>query len=330
MAQAQPLLEVEHLRKTFEVRAGLKARPVHAVADVSFAVARGRVTAIVGESGSGKSTVARLIARLIAPTGGTIRFAGREYGTKLSRSELRDLRRDVQMIFQDPFGTLNPSYSIGYHLTRPLMNYRLCRTAGEARERAQAALESVGLTPGGDYIDKYPHELSGGQRQRVVIARALIVGPKLILADEPTSMLDVSIRMGILNLLRGLQRERELALLFITHDLASARYLGDDLLVMYAGELVEGGPSDAVVTAPQHPYTRLLLSAVPDVERGTLLDGETAAGEPPNLAELPEGCRFHPRCPLAMAVCRRERPRRVAAGGGHWAACHAAEGGVHR
>ncbi|WP_217994658.1 ABC transporter ATP-binding protein [Alicyclobacillus kakegawensis] len=326
MAETPALLEVEHLQKTFEVRAGLRTRKLHAVTDVSFTVSDGRATVIVGESGCGKSTVVRLIARLLTPTGGTIRFGGSSYGGRLRRRELLRLRSEVQMIFQDPFGSLNSSHSIGYHLSRPLFNYRKCRTASEARERALQTLESVGLTPAGDYIDKYPHELSGGQRQRVVIARALIVEPKLILADEPTSMLDVSIRMDILNLMRKLQRERGLAFLFITHDLASARYIGDDLLVMYAGELVEGGPVDDVVSAPAHPYTQLLLSAVPDVERNTMLEGETAPGEPPNLSQLPPGCRFHPRCPLAMDVCRKEAPKRVQVGENHWAACHAVQG----
>jgi peptide/nickel transport system ATP-binding protein len=325
VAETPALLEVEHLQKTFEVRAGIRTLKLHAVTDVSFTVSDGRVTVIVGESGCGKSTIVRLIARLLTPTSGTIRFGGKSYGGRLRRRELLRLRSEVQMIFQDPFGSLNPSYTIGYHLSRPLFNYRKCRTAGEARERALQTLESVGLTPAVDYIDKYPHELSGGQRQRVVIARALIVEPKLILADEPTSMLDVSIRMDILNLMRKLQRERNLAFLFITHDLASARYIGDDLLVMYAGELVEGGPVDDVVSTPAHPYTRLLLSAVPDVERNLMLEGETAPGEPPDLSQLPTGCRFHPRCPLATDVCRREAPKRVQVGANHWAACHAVQ-----
>lgn len=320
-----PLLKVESLQKVFESRTGLHTKRVHAVSNVSFSLAKGQVTAIVGESGSGKSTVARLISRLITPTRGTVHFNGKVYGAKLRKRELLDLRSQVQMVFQDPFGSLNPSKTVGYHLVRPLINYRKCKNKSDAVARALETLELVGLTPAVDYIDKFPHELSGGQLQRVVIARALIVEPKLILADEPTSMLDVSIRMGILNLMRSLQRDRGLALLFITHDLASARYLSDHLFVMYAGEMVEGGPADEVVSNPQHPYTRLLLSAVPDVANHSLLDGEMARGEPPDLSAPPSGCRFSPRCPIAMDICRHKVPNRVAIDSDHWAACHAVE-----
>ncbi len=322
MSEEPILLEVEGLGKVFAAGNALNRRPVHAVADVSFRIARGRVTVIVGESGSGKSTVARLIARLIEPTAGVVRFQGEAYVAKVRRRELSRLRRRVQMIFQDPFGSLNPHHSVGYHLVRPLKNYGKARAGAGVRGRVLQALEAVGLTPGEDYIDKYPHELSGGQRQRVVIARALIVEPLLLLADEPTSMLDVSIRMGILNLMRQLRRDRGLSFLFITHDLASARYVGDDLLVMYAGQLVEGGPADDVVERPAHPYTRLLLSAVPDVVHNPFASDRAPTGEPPNLAQLPTGCHFHPRCPQVMEVCKRVAPRRVELGGGHFAACH--------
>ncbi len=325
MSETLPLLEVEGLSKVFESRDGFHTKKIHAVSDVSFSMRRGQVTAIVGESGSGKSTVARLISRLIAPTAGTMRFNGKAYERRLSKRQLLDLRSDIQMVFQDPFGSLNPSKTVGYHLIRPLFNYKKCRNNREALDRALEMLESVGLTPATDYLDKYPHELSGGQLQRVVIARALVVEPKIILADEPTSMLDVSIRMGVLNLMRNLQRDRGLALLFITHDLASARYLSDFLFVMYAGEMVEGGTADDVVTNPLHPYTRLLLSAVPDVARNSLLGGELAKGEPPDLSGSAPGCRFAPRCPIAMEVCSHKAPTPVKKESNHWAACHAVE-----
>jgi peptide/nickel transport system ATP-binding protein len=318
----ETLLEVLHLSKTFTAGNAVRRQYVQAVNDVSFSIGQGKVTVIVGESGSGKSTVARLIARLIDPTSGTIRFGSDTFGVKMGRRQKLRLRSRVQMIFQDPFGSLNPFYTIGAHLVRPLKNFGQYRGMASAHDRMRQVLDSVGLTPADTYIHKYPHELSGGQRQRVVIARALMIQPALILADEPTSMLDVSIRIGILNLMKKLQQEHQLSYLFITHDLASARYLGDDLLVMYAGSLVEGGTADDVVTEPAHPYTRLLLSAVPDPANPHAAEGSTYGGEPPNLSQLPQGCTFHPRCPFAMDVCRTNVPGRTELGGGHWVTCH--------
>jgi peptide/nickel transport system ATP-binding protein len=240
----------------------------------------------------------------------------------------RAYSRRVQMIFQDPFASLNPVHTVRYHLTRAL---RIHDRAGNGRDELQAALVTllgrVQLTPGERYLDKYPHELSGGQRQRVAIARALAADPEALLADEPVSMLDVSIRLGVLNLLRDLKERLNLAILYITHDIASARYFADDTLVMYAGRMVEGGDSETVTQRPAHPYTRLLVESAPDPDRITgaarLADQDTAGGEPPSLIAPPSGCRFHPRCPYVMDRCRTDLPPRldVGDGSGHWAAC---------
>jgi peptide/nickel transport system ATP-binding protein len=320
---AAPAMEAVHLRKYFPVRRVRLGGPrlaVHAVEDSSLALYPGRALALVGESGSsGKTTVARLLARLYEPTAGEIRFQGRPVRGG-GRSALLGYRRHVQLIFQDPFSSLNPVHDVRYHLSRPL------RIHGHARSRAQqtaqvlALLDKVNLSPAEQFIRKYPHQLSGGQRQRVAIARALAVRPEVLLADEPVSMLDVSIRLDVLNLLLRLKDEERLAVLFITHDIASARYFAEDTLVMYAGQSVEGGPSDAVIRGPKHPYTQLLISAAPDPDRprDTPLQ---ARGEIPSLITPPTGCRFHPRCPHAMAVCRERFPGRTELGGGHWTNC---------
>src|SRR4051812_21107682 len=248
-------LEVDGLTKHF-------AR-VHAVDDVSFALRPGTITALVGESGSGKSTVARLLARLQVPTAGSVLFEGGDVSRVRRRRDVLRYRSQVQLIFQDPFDSLNPVKTVRHHVERALRIHKLVRR-DELEDRVHELLRSVGLVPPREIAAKYPHELSGGQRQRVALARVLAVEPKVILADEPTSMLDVSIRIGILNLLLRLKGERGIAFLFVTHDLASARYVADDLLVMYAGQIVERGPVEEVLASPLHPYTRLLLAAVPD------------------------------------------------------------------
>ncbi|HKS69399.1 MAG TPA: ATP-binding cassette domain-containing protein, partial [Ktedonobacterales bacterium] len=267
-AAAMPALEAVHLRKVFPLRGGLlgSARGVHAVEDFSLALYPGRATALVGESGSGKTTVARMLAHLYAPTSGTIRFAGKPVNLRRT-SAVREYRRQVQMVFQDPFSSLNPVHTVRYHLERPLRLFGHASRSADVTERALDLLRRVNLEPAEQFLVKYPHELSGGQRQRVAIARALAVRPSVLLADEPVSMLDVSIRLDILNLLLRLKEEERLALLYITHDIASARYFADETYVMYAGQLVEGGPSEAVTQEPKHPYTRLLLSAAPDPDR---------------------------------------------------------------
>ncbi|MFG2821800.1 ABC transporter ATP-binding protein [Kitasatospora sp. NPDC048365] len=327
------VLEADGLTKHFPVpkrgRALLSRTPsvVHAVDDVTLTLRRGRVTALVGESGSGKSTVARLLAQLYPRTGGDIRLHGSSTAVRGGRA-FRRYARKVQMIFQDPFGSLNPVHTVRYHLSRAL---KVHGRAGSGRDGLEAALQEllgrVHLTPADNYLDKYPHELSGGQRQRVAIARALAADPDALLADEPVSMLDVSIRLGILNLLRDLKERLDLAILYITHDIASARYFADETMVMYAGRMVEGGDSETVTQAPAHPYTRLLISSAPDPDRLTGAaagDGEEEdGGEPPSLIVPPTGCRFNPRCPMAMDRCRVELPPRIEIGDapGHWAAC---------
>jgi peptide/nickel transport system ATP-binding protein len=300
-----PLLSVRGLGKTFSVRQGLRAREVRALTDVSFDVHRGEVVALVGESGSGKSTTARLILRLAPASQGEILFE--EQDLLRRRGATRRLSAHIQMIFQDPFGSLNPMHTVAYHLERPLVRHGKAARRADLERRVGELLETVGLVPSADVARRYPHELSGGQRQRVAIARALAVDPKLILADEPTSMLDVSIRIGILNLLCKLKEERGISLLFITHDLASARYVADRTMVMYAGLIVESGPSHVVMDEPLHPYTRLLLSAVP-APTGTVkapLAEKSGAVQQMNGSS---GCPFANRCPEVFDRCRSEMP----------------------
>ncbi len=215
--------------------------------------------------------------------------------------------RKVQIVLQDPFSSLNPLHTVGYHLERPLRIHELARTSGEVEEGIAKLLADVHLSPPDQFVDKYPHELSGGQRQRIALARALATRPSVILADEPVSMLDVSTRLGVLNLMRGLATERRLALLYITHDIASARYFADTTLVMYAGRLIEGGPSEIVALQPAHPYTQLLRDSAPNPEKESIVT-RVAIGDPPSLIDPPAGCRFHPRCPQVMDVCRTEVP----------------------
>jgi peptide/nickel transport system ATP-binding protein len=269
---AQPVLEVRELSKGFPVGGGiLRRQELRAVEDVSFELVPGRVTALVGESGSGKSTVARLLARLYVPSAGRIVFRGEDVTRVRSRRALLRYRSQVQMIFQDPFGSLNPVKRVEHHLARPLRIHGVV-PRHEVAAHVRELLTSVGLVPADTIARKYPHQLSGGQQQRVAIARALAVEPRVLLADEPISMLDVSIRIGILNLIVELKRSREIAFLYITHDLASARYVADEVLVMYRGQIVERGPTDEVLQRPLHAYTRLLLSAVPDPQAGLRRD----------------------------------------------------------
>ena len=266
-------LEVQGLGKSFPLGGTLSLRRtvLHAVSDVSFTLSPGKVTALVGESGSGKSTVARMLSRLYPPSSGRILFDGEDVSRARRRRAVLAYRSQVQMIFQDPFASLNPVKRIDHHLARPLQIHGIC-PRGEVEQRVHELLARVGLVPPEEIAEKYPHQLSGGQRQRVAIARALAVEPSVILCDEPISMLDVSIRIGILNLILQLKREMGIAFLYITHDIASARYVADEVLVMFAGRIVEQGPTDAVLLDPRHAYTRLLLSAVPNPERGLRLD----------------------------------------------------------
>jgi peptide/nickel transport system ATP-binding protein len=345
---SEVVLEADGLTKHFPVRRGLRDLfsrrhdAVHAVDDVNLTLRRGRVTALVGESGSGKSTVARLLAQLYPRTSGDLRLHGTSTRVRGGR-RFRRYAAQVQMIFQDPFASLNPVHTVRYHLTRSL---RIHHNAGKTPEDLERALGDlltrVAMTPPERYLDKFPHELSGGQRQRIAIARALGANPEALLADEPVSMLDVSIRLGVLNLLRDLKERLNLAILYITHDIASARYFADETMVMYAGRMVEGGDSETVTQSPAHPYTRLLIDSAPDPDRlHGELEPDTADkgnGEPPSLIHPPAGCRFHPRCPFAMPRCTTDLPVRIAIPPGtgssapaegpgaagrpsHWAAC---------
>jgi peptide/nickel transport system ATP-binding protein len=325
-----PLLEARGLTKHFTVHHGPRrgrgrlarrnAPPpvVHAVENVSLALPQSGITAVVGESGSGKSTLARLLARLITPTSGDLLLDGHQ--VPASGRGRREYARDVQLVLQDPFSSLNPVHDVRYHLARPLQIHGLGEPGGNLDGAITALLERVALTPATQFLGKYPHELSGGQRQRVAIARALAVRPRVLLADEPVSMLDVSIRLGVLNLLGDLRERDKVGILYITHDIASARYLADVIMVMYAGEVVESGPASVVTDEPAHPYTQLLLSAAPDPDRAEppSLQGR---GSPPSLVAPPSGCRFHPRCPYAMAVCAARTPPPAQVAAGHSSAC---------
>jgi peptide/nickel transport system ATP-binding protein len=324
------LLEARGLTKHFPVHSSARgsmrrvarfrgAGPVvHAVDDVSLALRAGQVTAVVGESGSGKSTLARLLARLITPTAGELLLGG----TAVSHTQRRrlDYTKTVQMVLQDPFASLNPVHDVHYHLSRPFQVHGLARSGADLDAKVAAVLERVSLTPADLFMRKYPHELSGGQRQRVAIARALAVEPRVLVADEPVSMLDVSIRLGVLNLLADLRDREHLAILYITHDIASARYLADTVVVMYAGQVVESGPAVQVTDSPAHPYTQLLLSAAPDPERVTPVTLR-GAGAPPSAVAPPSGCRFRLRCPHAMPICAERVPPAFPAGDGHVSAC---------
>jgi peptide/nickel transport system ATP-binding protein len=316
-------LEVRGLTKHFAAGDGLLGRRsrVHAADDVSFALRPGTITALVGESGSGKSTVAKLLVRLYDPTGGSVLFEGNDVTGSRRRRDILRYRSQVQMIFQDPFGSLNPVKTIRHHLARPLrIHDRVPRERID--ERVHELLATVGLVPPERYTEKYPHELSGGQRQRVAIARALAAEPTVLVADEPTSMLDVSIRIGILNLMLELKEEHRLAFLYVTHDLASARYVADTVLVMYAGQIVEQGPAERVLQSPLHPYTRLLLASVPDPAAGVRERIELRKGLASAAVDPPAGCRFVERCPLRIGVCTEITPELVAARPAQSARCH--------
>jgi len=324
------ILEGRDLTKHFWLKQGrgpfARRTPVRAVDGVSVRLEAGTVTALVGESGAGKTTVARLLAKIIKPDAGEVLLEGRPAPAGRPAS----YAAKVQMVLQDPFASLNPVHRVRYQLERPLKIHHL---AGDDPGVAVAdLLRRVALKPPESFMSKFPHELSGGQRQRVAIARALAVRPKVLIADEPVSMLDVSIRLGVLNLLGALRDDAHLAILYVTHDIASARYLADTIAVMYAGQLVEAGPSASITDSPAHPYTQLLVSAAPDPDRSTPphLAGR---GAPPSMQDLPSGCRFHPRCPFAMDVCRRQAPPNVTVAPGHIAACwlhvEPAERGAH-
>ncbi len=323
---SRPVLEAVDLTKHFVVRSGVRRsrtggkRVVHAAENVSVSLVPGKIIAVVGESGSGKTTVGRMMTRLEIPTTGELKLRGQDVPKNGARA-LRPFRSQVQMVFQDPFASLNAGHTVSYHLERPLLIHGIAKTKEEARTKALELLKTVHLHPAEQFIDKYPTQLSGGQRQRVAIARALAPDPDVIVADEPVSMLDVSIRLSVLNLFGEIARSGR-AILYITHDIASARYFADEVMVMYAGQVVEYGAAEDVTTDPQHPYTQLLVESAPDPSRRDTRTALAArAGEASSLVTPPSGCRFHPRCPRAMDICVAEQPPNFDREHGGEAAC---------
>ena len=329
-AQGSPLLEVTDLCKSFPLKYGVldavmrkERKHLTAVDHVSFSLNAGETLGLVGESGCGKSTLARTVINLYNPTGGKVVFAGVDF-SQLSKHELRNSCKDIQMIFQDPYSSLNPRMTVRQVLREELLHHNMC-TRDEVDARIIQLLELVGLSE--DQADRLPSAFSGGQRQRIGIARALAVQPKLIIADEPVSALDVSIQAQIINLLCDLQEKLGLSILFISHDLRLVRYISDRVAVMYLGAMVETAPTDTLYTAPAHPYTKVLLAAAPSMEENKVDDKKAAVlGELPSPINLPSGCRFHPRCPYADELCRTESPKlRCLAEtpeGPHMCACH--------
>ena len=329
-AQGAPLLEVTDLCKSFPLKYGVldavmrkERKHLTAVDHVSFTLNAGETLGLVGESGCGKSTLARTVINLYNPTGGKVVFAGVDF-SQLSKHELRNSCKDIQMIFQDPYSSLNPRMTVRQVLREELLHHNMC-TKDEVDARIIQLLELVGLSE--DQADRLPSAFSGGQRQRIGIARALAVQPKLIIADEPVSALDVSIQAQIINLLCDLQEKLGLSILFISHDLRVVRYISDRVAVMYLGAMVETAPTDTLYTAPAHPYTKVLLAAAPSMEEDKKDDKKAAVlGELPSPINLPSGCRFHPRCPYADELCRTESPKlRCLAEtpeGPHMCACH--------
>ncbi len=317
-----PLLSIEDLRVHYPVageRLGRGRRLARAVDGVTCQVSAGETLGLVGESGCGKTSLGRAVVRLVHRTGGRIRFLGDEIA-RLEGWELLQYRRRVQMIFQDPAGSLNPRMTIETSLAEPLTIHGLRLSRSDRRDRVIDLLGAVGLSP--DLLNRYPHELSGGQRQRIGLARALAVEPKLIVCDEPVSALDVSVQARVVNLLRDLQNERNLAYLFIAHDLAVVGHLSHRIAVMYLGRLVEVGPARLIIEQARHPYTQALLSAVPEMGHSRSVARQTLKGEPPSPLAPPTGCAFHPRCPRAEARCRTERPLPRMIAPGHDVACH--------
>jgi len=316
------ILEAHDLVKHYEVGRGMFSPPgtVRAVSGISFALEEKKTLAVVGESGSGKSTLARMLTLIEPPTAGRLSIAGNDV-TGASGAQLKALRSTVQMVFQNPYGSLNPRQTIRRTLEEPLL-VNTDMPSDRRRREAEDMLARVGLRP--EFADRYPHMFSGGQRQRIAIARALMLRPKIIVLDEPVSALDVSVRAQVLNLLADLQQEFSLAYVFVSHDLSVVRHIADEVMVMYLGGVAEHAPKEALFAEPRHPYTRALLSATPMADPGRKKERIVLTGELPSPFDPPSGCVFHPRCPIAFDRCRVEKPV-VKGEGGHLAACHAAE-----
>jgi oligopeptide/dipeptide ABC transporter ATP-binding protein len=331
---AGELLRLEEVEVHFRIRGGLGAglrglppRIVRAVDGIDLTIRRGEILGLVGESGSGKTTTGRVIAKLTPQTAGRVAYDGRDVST-ISGRDLKAYRTKVGVIFQDPYETLNPKRTIFDFVAEPLAVHGIARSSAEREERVHAALEAAGLRPASSFAQRYPHELSGGQRQRVVIAGALVLDPALVIADEPVSMLDVSIRTELLRLMLDLRTARNLTYLFITHDLSLAWVIADRVAVMYLGKIVEIGPAERVISTPRHPYTAALVSVAPSPEppaRGERTKRTILVGETPDAAAIPSGCRFRTRCPLAFDRCAQEEPPLIDVGGGQSAACWLAE-----
>jgi peptide/nickel transport system ATP-binding protein/oligopeptide transport system ATP-binding protein len=319
-----PLVEVRDLVKHFPITRGIliqhRIGAVQAVDGVSFDVHRGETLGIVGETGCGKSTTAKLVMRLLDATSGEVRFEGQEI-TRLKGAPMKAVRREMQMIFQDPYSSLNPRKTIGSIIAEPFAIHSLEKETGQRKRAVQELMETVGLNP--EHYNRYPHEFSGGQRQRIGVARALALKPKLLIADEPVSALDVSIQAQVLNLLRDMQRQFGLTLVFIAHDLSVVRHMCDRVAVMYLGKIVEIGPGDALYGFPRHPYTGALLSAVPVPDpSASPSERRVLSGDVPSPANPPRACRFHTRCPKAQALCSQQEPLLQERDSGTSAACH--------
>ena len=322
--QGEELVKTVGLTKHFRLGGPLSRRFLHGVDDVNLTIHEDEIVALVGESGSGKSTIARLMAMVYRPTRGEVRYRGRSLGALRMRRQVLEYRGRVPMVFQDPYGSLSPVYHVSHGIMRALKLHRRDLSRHGREDEAERLLEAVGLVPARTFLTKFPYELSGGQRQRIGFAQALASRPELILADEPVSMLDVSVRIGVLNLMASLRRRERVSFLYITHDIAGARYVADRLVVMYAGQVAESGPVEDVLSHPKHPYTQLLLSAVPDLRAPMTLPATAEVQEPPRVIDPGEGCRFRARCPYAIAECSRVTPRLRMLRPAHEAACHVA------
>ena len=321
----EPLLRADRLSRHFKIGSAISRRTLHAVDDASFSVGERQIVAVAGESGSGKSTVARVLAKIYKPTSGEVYFQGKPISAIKSRRDRLRYSGDVPMVFQDPFSSINPVFRVSHGVLRALKLHRPDLSKEKRYAEAVRVFDAVGLNPGADVLERYPHELSGGQRQRVGFAQALAMRPKLILADEPVSMLDVSIRIGLLNVMANLRDSEGVSILYITHDLASARYVTDRLIIMYAGHIVETGPAEDVLSRPRHPYTELLLAAAPDPRAPLNVSSDADLGEPPRVIDPTPGCRFRWRCPVAIDECHKVTPPLRELLPQHSAACHVAQ-----